>query len=122
MGEDRSRFKLQLRQYFSLLHMYDDNKQYICNMSYLKTLVFDDFQTIHYYEYFNMLCFLCDKNIYVLQPESRGNWIITYHIKYNGRLNAIFILHCEQILRLPGYYLPASVVKMILHKSSLDYQ
>lgn len=58
----------------------------------------------------------------VLQPESRGNWNITYHIKYNGRLNAIFILHCEQILRLQGYYLPASVVKMILHKSSLDYQ
>lgn len=104
--------------------MYDDNKQYICNMSYLKTLVFDDFQTIHYYTMNILTCYVSYviKIYNVLQPESRGNWIITYHIKYNGRLNAIFILHCEQILRLPGYYLPASVVKMILHKSSLDYQ
>lgn len=39
----------------------------------------------------------------VLQPEFQDHWIITYHIKYIGRFYAIFMFHCEPILRLPGY-------------------
>lgn len=50
-----------------------------------------------------MYVILIFKKSNVLQPEFQDHWIITYPIKYNGRFYAIFMFHCEPILRLPGY-------------------
>lgn len=87
------RFKLQLRQYFSLLYMYDDNKQYICHTSYLKTPVFDNFETIHYSEYSNMLCFLCDKKNTMFYSQ---NFEVTglIHIRSNTMADSMLFLCC----------------------------